>query len=328
MSRIAVFGAGAIGCWIGGKLSAGGNDVTLIGRPRVLDELQDGVRVSELDGPAHTAHPRLATSADAARDADLVLVTVKSAQTSDAARALADVVSPRANVVSLQNGVRNVPVLREVFGDRVRAGMVPFNVIRPAPGHFRRASSGTLMFEPSTFAEACRRAKLPYQLRDDMADVQWAKLVMNLNNAINALSNLPLFAELMDPAFRRCYGDSMAEAISIIAASGQPLAKLTKVPMAWLPQLMRLPAPLYRRLGKKLVTIEPGARSSMWDDLERNRPTEVDYIQGEIVALADKLGRDAPIARGLVRLVKAAEQGGKRQYTGEELARALTQPTA
>jgi 2-dehydropantoate 2-reductase len=161
-----------------------------------------------------------------------------------------------------------------------------------------------------------------------MADVQWAKLVMNLNNAINALSNLPLFAELMDPAFRRCYGDSMAEAISIIAASGQPLAKLTKVPMAWLPQLMRLPAPLYRRLGKKLVTIEPGARSSMWDDLERNRPTEVDYIQGEIVALADNLGRDAPIARTLVRLVKAAEQGGKRQYTGEELYRALTQPTA
>lgn len=328
MSRIAVFGAGAIGCWIGGKLSAGGNDVTLIGRPRVIDELHDGVRISELEGAAHTAHPKLATSAEAARDAEIVLVTVKSAQTSDAARELADVISPRANVVSLQNGVRNVRVLREVFGDRVRAGMVPFNVIRPAPGQFHRASSGVLMFEPSTFAEACRRANVPYQLRDDMATVQWAKLVMNLNNAINALSNLPLFAELMDPAFRRCYGNSMAEAVSIIHASGQQLAKLTKVPMAWLPYLMRLPDPLYRRLGKQLVTIEPTARSSMWDDLERGRPTEIDFIQGEVVALADKLGRDAPIARGLVRLVKAAEQGGKRHYTGDELVRALTRPTA
>ena len=62
--------------------------------------------------------------------------------------------------------------------------------------------------------------------------------------------------------------------------------------------------------------------------LERERPTEVEFIQGEIVALADKLGRDAPIARRLVQLVKAAEQGGKRQYKGEELYRAITQPTA
>ena len=328
MSRIAVFGAGAIGCWIGGKLSAGGNDVTLIGRPRVIDELQDGVRISELDGPAHTAHPRLATSAEAAREADLVLVTVKSAQTSDAARELADVISPRANVVSLQNGVRNVAVLREVFGDRVRAGMVPFNVIRPAPGQFHRASSGVLMFEPSTFAEACRRAQLPYQLRDDMAAVQWAKLVLNLNNAINALSNLPLVEELMDSAFRRCYGEAIGEAVSLIHASGQRLAKLTTVPTAWLSYLMRLPDPIFRRLGKKVTTIDPTARSSMWDDLQRKRPTEVDYIQGEIVALADRLGRQAPINRGLVRLIKAAEQGGKRQFTGEELYRALTRPTA
>ena len=328
MSRIAVFGAGAIGCWIGGKLSAGGNDVTLIGRPRVIDEVQDGVRISELDGAPHTAHPRLATTAEAARDADLVLVTVKSAQTSDAARELANVISPRAVVVSLQNGVRNVRVLREVFGDRVRAGMVPFNVIRPAPGQFHRASSGVLMFEPSALAEACRRAKLPYQLRTDMADVQWAKLVMNLNNAINALSNLPLVQELTDPAFRRIYGAAIAEATSLIHASGQRLAKLTTVPTAWLAYVMRLPEPIFRRLGKKVITIEPSARSSMWDDLERNRPTEVDFIQGEIVALADKLGRDAPINRGLVRLIKAAEQGGKRQFTGEELYRALTRPTA
>lgn len=328
MSRIAVFGAGAIGCWIGGKLSAGGNDVTLIGRPRVIDELRDGVRISELEGATHTAHPRLATTADAARDADLVLVTVKSAQTSDAARELAEVLSPRAVVVSLQNGVSNVRALREVFGDRARAGMVPFNVIRPAPAQFHRASGGVLMFEPSALAEACRRGKIDYQLRDDMAAVQWSKLVLNLNNAINALSNVPLVAELMDPAFRLCYGKAIAEAVALIHASGQRLARVTNIPTPWLAYLMRLPDPIFRRLGKKVTTIEPTARSSMWDDLERGRPTEVDYIQGEIVALAEKLGRDAPINRGLVRLVKAAEQGGKRQFTGEELYRALTQPTA
>src|SRR5438067_12822473 len=105
MARIAVFGAGAIGCWVGGRLAAGGADVTLVGRPRVLDELKDGVKLSDLDGKKWLARPALATEAV---PADLVLVTVKSAQTADAGRALAGA----RVVVSLQNGVRNADVLR------------------------------------------------------------------------------------------------------------------------------------------------------------------------------------------------------------------------
>jgi 2-dehydropantoate 2-reductase len=283
--------------------------------------------VSELEGASHTAHPRLATSADAARDADLVLVTVKSAQTAEAARELAPVISPTTIVVSLQNGVRNVGVLRDTFGPRVRAGMVPFNVIRPEPGHYHRASGGTLMFEPSPLAEACRRARLPYQLGDDMGAVQWAKLVLNLNNAINALSNLPLAAELADRGFRRCFGAALLEAVDVIGASGQRLARLTPLPMTLLGHVMAMPDAMYRLFAKRVATIDPTARSSMWDDLEQKRPTEVDYIQGEIVALADKLGRDAPVNRALMRLIKAAEQGGKRQFTGLELYRAITRPT-
>lgn len=294
----------------------------------MIDELQDGVRISELEGASHTAHPRLATSADAARDADLVLVTVKSAQTSDAAREIASTISPTTIVVSLQNGVSNVRTLRDAFGSRVRAGMVPFNVIRPAPGQFHRASSGSLMFEPSPLAEACRRANLAYELRNDMADVQWSKLVLNLNNAINALSNLPLVAELMDPSFRRCYAAAITEAVDLIHATGQRLARLTGLPTPWIAHLMRLPHAMFTRLGKAVITIDPTARSSMWDDLERGRLTEVDYIQGEIVALAEKQGKQAPINRELVRLIHAAEQGGKRQFSGEELYRALKQPTA
>jgi 2-dehydropantoate 2-reductase len=64
----------------------------------------------------------------------------------------------------------------------------------------------------------------------------------------------------------------------------------------------------------------------MWDDLEAKRPTEIDYIQGEIVALAARLGRDAPVNRVLVGLVKDAERGGKRDFTGAELYTALGRP--
>lgn len=329
MTRIAIFGAGVIGCWVGGRLSAGGANVTLIGRPRVLDELAQGVRTSEMHGRTRNATPQLATSASAAADADLVLVTVKSAATSDAGRELAAVLPAHATVVSLQNGVRNVPTLRDALPrHRVLAGMVPFNVVRRAPGSYHRASQGDLMFDAHDAAapltEACLAADLPFELRDDMPAVQWSKLVLNLNNAINALSGRPLAEELADRTYRRCLAAAQREAVELISASGQPLARVTPLPMPWIPRLLTVPDPLFKLLARRIVAIDPHARSSMWDDLEGKRTTEIDYIQGEIVALAARLGRSAPVNQALVGLIRDAERGGKRDFTGEELCVALS----
>jgi 2-dehydropantoate 2-reductase len=327
MSRIAVFGAGAIGCWIGGRLAAGGAEVTLIGRPRVLDELREGLRVSELGGRGFSVTPKLATEARAALDADIVIVSVKSAGTRTAARELAGV---RGVVVSLQNGVRNASVLRETL-PRVIAGMVPFNVIRSGAGRYHRASAGTLMFDnvdaAAALSEACIAADLPFELRDDMPAVQWGKLVMNLNNAINALSGLPLAQELAERDFRRCFSAAQREALAVLAAAHVQAARLTMLPPGWIAHLLTIPDTLFKRFSGRIVAIDPQARSSMWDDLEAGRPTEVDYIQGEIVGLADKLGRDAPINRRLVHLVKQAEAGGRRDFTGNELLRELKTTT-
>src|SRR5450432_378703 len=83
VTRIAVFGAGAIGCFVGGRLAACGADVTLIGRARVMTELACGLRITELGDRTWTVTPKLATDASAASDAEIVLVTVKSAQTAE-----------------------------------------------------------------------------------------------------------------------------------------------------------------------------------------------------------------------------------------------------
>src|SRR5438094_10656389 len=101
---IAVFGAGAIGCWVGGRLAAGGADVTLIGRRRVMDELSNGLVATELGGREVRASPKIATTPDAAARAAITLVTVKSAQTAEAGAALAAVLPDHAVVVSLQHG--------------------------------------------------------------------------------------------------------------------------------------------------------------------------------------------------------------------------------
>jgi 2-dehydropantoate 2-reductase len=152
-----------------------------------------------------------------------------------------------------------------------------------------------------------------------MLGIQWGKLVLNLNNAINALSGKPLAAELADRDFRRCFALAQREAIEMIEASGEPLSRVTLLPTSWLPSLLPAPDLVFRLLARRIVAIDPHARSSMWDDFEANRPTEIDYLQGEIVALATKLRRMAPVNARLVQLVRAAEAGGKRDYTGSEL---------
>ena len=329
---IAVFGAGAIGCWVGGMLATGDAEVTLIGRKRVMDELAGGLIVSDLSGQTRTIAPgaRLHVTTDpaAAAGASIVLVTVKAAQTAGAGGELAGVVPEDATVVSFQNGVRNADVLRAALpGRRVLAAMVPWNVVQRAPGAYHRASSGKLRIddEPANapLLAACRAAALEIEARRDMLAVQWGKLVMNLNNAINALSGLPLATELAQQPFRRCLAAAQREALELLAIANQDVARLTALPADWMPRLLGLPDRVFRLLARKMVAIDPHARSSMWDDLQAGRPTEIDYLQGEVVALGERLGRAAPINRTLVRLVRAAETGGKRDFTGPELAAAL-----
>jgi 2-dehydropantoate 2-reductase len=232
----------------------------------------------------------------------------------------------------MQNGVRNVELLRSALpGRTVLAGMVPWNVVRSGPGAYHRGSSGTLMIEMSSAASslymAVGAAHITYSTRRDMPAVQWAKLVMNLNNAINALSGIPLKAELAQRTFRRCLAAAQREAIGLLDAAQLPIARLTLVPARLMPRMLELPDRVFRIVAAKAVAIDPQARSSMWDDLEAKRPTEIDQLQGEVVALAKRLRRTSPVNASLVRLVRAAEAGGKRDFTADELWAALSSGT-
>ena len=321
---IAVFGAGAIGCWVGGRLAAGGADVTLIGRSRVMDELAGGLTTTELDGPPRTVRVTATTDPAAAATASLVLVTVKSAQTAEAGATLANVIPDGATVISLQNGVRNPGVLRAALpGRRVLAAMVPWNVVRKERGHYHRGTTGVLAVEDAPeaapFAGALRAAGIEHELRADITAVAWTKLVMNLNNAINALAGVPLAEELAQRDYRRVLAAAMREALVACRAANQPLARLAPVPSAWVPRILEAPDWLFKTIARRMLAVDPHARSSMWDDLEARRATEIDYLQGEVLALAEKVGTPAPVNARLVRLVRDAEAGGRRDFSGAEL---------
>ncbi len=332
MEPIVIVGAGSIGCHVGARLAGAGAAVTLVGRPRVLDEVRaHGLAWSDLRGgggrvpaSAVTLSEDIASAAPAA----LVLVTVKSADTAAVAQRLAPVLGATAVVWSLQNGLRNVPVLRaHLSGRPVLAGMVPFNVVPRGGGLFHQATQGDLDAESHPALKPWRalfaQAGLTLSLHADMQAVQWSKLLLNLGNAINALSGLPLLEQLSQRNWRRCMALAQAEALGLLRLAGQPLTRLTPLPPGWLPGLLRLPDAVFLRLAQRMLAMDPLARSSMAEDLSRGRPSEVDDLNGEVVRLALRLNRPAPVNRMLVRLMREAESGGRRQWTAAGLLATL-----
>jgi 2-dehydropantoate 2-reductase len=330
MPRIAIYGAGMVGNYLGGRLH-GHAQVRFIARPRVAASLgEHGLQVSDLHGRRQHIAPDqldLHTRPDAARDVDLVLVTVKSAATMDVAHELADVLAPDTPVISFQNGVRNTAELRAALpGRTVLAGMVPFNVTQPQPAHFHQGSSGELIVERSEalapFAEIFAASQVPLQQHEDMQAVLWAKLLLNLNNPLNALSGLPLRDELAQRPWRQCLALLQHEGLRILDAAGIRPAHLTALPARWLPGVLSMPDALFRRVAARMLAIDPLARSSTWDDLQAGRRTEVDYINGEIVALAKSKGMRAPANQRIVALMRDAERAYE-PWQGSSLLREL-----
>jgi 2-dehydropantoate 2-reductase len=261
--HVMVLGAGSIGTFVGGKLAAAGANITFVGRRRVLDEIvASGLRLTDLDGGEdEVAGDRfaVATEPDDVGSADLVLVAVKSAATSSAVRELTSKIRPGTVVVSLQNGIGNDAVIRDVLPTCVvLAGMVMFNVVHHTDGRFHRGTEGGIAVQDNPalepFAEVFEQAGLPLRRYPDVLPVQWAKLLLNLNNPINALSGRPLREVLaIDPVARSSMADDLA------------LGRKTEI--SWLcgeivslGTMAGIPTPVNQRLIELIVAAEQGDR--------------------------------------------------------------------
>jgi 2-dehydropantoate 2-reductase len=152
---------------------------------------------------------------------------------------------------------------------------------------------------------------LAMRTTDDIAGVQWGKLLVNLNNAINALSGLSLCEQLAQAPWRRLFADQIAEGLRVVKAEGIRPVSPTPLPSSWTPHLLRLPDALFALVLAPSMKIDPQARSSMSDDLQRGRRTEIDFLQGAILEIADRRGLAAPLSRRIVALIKDAEASGQ-----------------
>jgi 2-dehydropantoate 2-reductase len=200
---------------------------------------------------------------------------------------------------------------------RVVAGVVGFNVVMREDATFVHSLTGPLIVEAEDgptdrqWVDALRDAGLEVRVENPIAPEQWTKLITNLNNAIAALSGAATPTLILTPGYRRLMTLAIDEGLSVLRDAGIHTAKFRGVPLSVMSTVFKLPTPLVRLVLRAQLKLDSESRASMWVDLERRRPTEVDFLNGEIVNLADSLGRDAPINRRLVELVHEAERDGK-----------------
>lgn len=328
--RIAILGAGTVGCFIGGCWQAAGLPVHFIGRQGFARGIgAHGLRLTDYSGWQVAIAPgeveyRLEPTGLA--EADIIALCVKSGATAEATRQIAALARDGALVISFQNGVSNLETIRHELGDRFRAvrGMVPFNIAYLGEGRFHKGVAGQLWAEdlPATRDLARQIGTSPASLRlsGDMLGLAWGKLLINLNNAVNALSGVPLLEQLGQRRYRIVVAACQREGLRLLKRAGVEPAKAGAVGPRLLPRVIGSSDWLFNNLFLKAWKIDAKARSSMADDLAAGRTTEVDYINGELVRLAERLGADAPVNRKIVELVRKAE-GGAPPWPADALSR-------
>jgi 2-dehydropantoate 2-reductase len=341
VTNFIVVGIGAIGSYIGGRLAVAGATVHFVGRNHSIKALAGaGLRLTDLDGfdarvPSQSLklYEALADiGSDVFNDSvatPVILVCVKSGATEDVARDIERYCRAGSTVVSLQNGIENVARLKAMAPSmQVLAGMVPYNVMLQSASHSHRATAGTLFIEQHAASRAFYHdflvAGLATELHQNMPQVQWGKLLLNLNNPINALSNLPLKAQLQDRNYRRALAELQIEALNLLSIAGIEPAKVGKVGPRLLPRLLRTPNWLFIRIAGAMLKMDAKARSSMWVDLQAGRSTEIDDLCGAVVQLANKLGKVAPINTRVIDLIKAYQP--EQKWSGDKLLKAIVEP--
>ncbi|MBK6517352.1 MAG: 2-dehydropantoate 2-reductase [Polyangiaceae bacterium] len=308
--RIGVVGAGAIGGYVAAELTAGGAQVTLLGR----SERSELLRALRLDGrPVAGAHEhRVSADYAALAGVDACVVAVKSTDTEAVATALAQHLKPDVSVVSLQNGLHAARTLRRHLGERVAGGVVVYNVMTLPDGTRRQATRGKVFIERlagaraasvDAVADALARGGEDVEISDHIEDVQRGKLLLNLNNGVCAATGLGIAASLENEDARACYAACILEGIATLRACRLSYARVAALPAGAIARAMALPNWLLGPMAKKLAGVAEAARSSTLQDLDRGRRTEIRELNGAIVELAERAGRTAPANDVITRAV-------------------------
>ncbi len=298
--RVAVLGAGAVGCFFGAMLARAGHEVTLIGRPLHVDAFRArGLRFEGLTFNEQVA-VEASTEACAVRKCRLILFCVKSTDTEDAAAQMAPFLDPGALVVNLQNGVDNTERIQARIAQPVIPAVVYVATEMAGPGHLKHHGRGDLVIgdlggkvPPGALTRVkgwFEGAGVPVAVSDNVAGELWAKLVVNCAyNALSAITQLPYGKMIEGPGIRDVMRDVVEETLALARASGVIMA-----------------SDMLERTYK-IAAAMPTQFSSTAQDLARGKPTEIEHLNGFVVRRGAALGVPTPANRALTALVRLIE---------------------
>jgi len=294
LKRVAVMGAGAVGCYYGAVLARAGHEVTLIGRPQHVQAVQrSGLRLQTIDSDRHI-QLRASTEPDAVRGAELVLFSVKSTDTEAAGKALAPHVERDAAILTLQNGVDNAERLAATLGREVIPAVVYVAVEMAGAGHVRHHGRGELVIasckQSGAIAAAFGAAGVPVETSDNVAGALWAKLIVNCAyNALSAITQLPYGRLVQGAGMPEVMREVVDECLAVAQAAG-----------------VKVPGDMHEAV-RRIAQTMPGQYSSTAQDLTRAKKTEIDHLNGFVVRKGEPLGVRTPVNRVLLALVKTLE---------------------
>ena len=314
--RIAIFGAGSTGCYLGGLLQLCGHHVSFICRERVRNAIVEagGITLTDYAGQREKLMPAAMITQLSNEQFDVVFVTLKCHQLEGSLADFQRLADNGAELFFMQNGLDSLaPIAEQLPPDKVKQGITPFNVLSQPGAHFHRGTEGTLVFQnaPSSkqLAQQLCAIGFPAEVHADMRPIIYGKLLLNLNNAFNAIANQPIKTQLENRALRRVLAAAQHEWLSVAKREGVEMAQLTAVKPALMPVIMRLPNWIFLHLAKAMLQIDPQARSSMWEDIQAGRKTEIAYLNQAVCEHAEKLGMDAPVNRQISAMIVSLEQG-------------------
>lgn len=292
--KIAVMGAGAVGCYYGGMLARAGHDVVLIGRlEHVAAVRRNGLF---LDTRAFQAHVTMQadTEARGIEGAKLVLCCVKSIDTGRAAEDMAPHLEPDTVIMSLQNGVDNAVRLQALLQLEVVPAVVYVATEMAGPGHVRHNGRGELVIGLSAASDGLAKlfgdAGVPVEVSDNVAGELWAKLILNCAyNALSAITQLPYGRLVQGEGVEEVMHDVVRECLAVAAGEG-----------------MSVPGDIWESVARIARTM-PSQFSSTAQDLARGKRSEIDHLNGHVLRLGEARGIATPVNRTLHALVKLLE---------------------
>jgi len=292
--KIAVMGAGAVGCYYGGMLARAGHEVALIGRAQHVDAICRQGLLLETQSFREYIPVSASTEATAVVGAEIVLCCVKSRDTEAAALAMAPHLGPETLVLSLQNGVDNAARLQALLPQQVAPAVVYVATEMAGAGHVRHHGRGELVLGPAVLTAAqlggFDQAGIRVRISDNVAGALWAKLILNCAyNALSALTQMPYGVIWQSVGVEECMRDIVGECLAVARAEG-----------------VAVPDDVWEAVVLIARTM-PGQLSSTAQDLSRCKPSEIDHLNGYVVRRGEAHAISVSANRLLHTLVKLLE---------------------